>query len=58
MYNLIVVIPLITSLISNPNTPFEQSRLHPCGLFCFYPEFLKNKLWRGKRNYKKILLIT
>ena len=30
-----MVIPLITSLISNPNTPFEQNRLLPCGLFCF-----------------------
>ena len=30
-----MVIPLITSLISNPNTPFEQNRLLPCSLFCF-----------------------
>jgi hypothetical protein len=35
LYNSIVVIPLITSLISNPNTPFEQNRLLPCSLFCF-----------------------
>ena len=34
-YNRLVVIPLITSLISNPNTPFEQNKLLPCGLFCF-----------------------
>ena len=36
IYNHIVVIPLITSLISNPNTPFEQSRLRPCRLLCFF----------------------
>jgi len=34
-YNNVVVIPLITSLISNPNTPFEQNKLLPCSLFCF-----------------------
>ena len=32
-YNLIVVIPLITSLISNPNTPFNKRDHY--GLFCF-----------------------
>ena len=40
MYNQIEVIPLIASLISNPNTPFEQNRLLPCSLFCFYLIFL------------------
>jgi|GEM_PF-137983 len=35
LYTTYVVIPLITSLISNPNTPFEQNRTHPCVLFCF-----------------------
>ena len=34
-YNLIVVIPLITSLISNPNTPFNKIEL-----FKFYFVFL------------------
>jgi hypothetical protein len=34
-----VVIPLITSLISNPNTPFEQDKLHPCSLSCLYGHF-------------------
>lgn len=32
-YNQTVVIPLITSLISNPNTPFNKRDL--LGLFCF-----------------------
>ena len=40
-YNQTVVIPLITSLISNPNTPFEQNRLLPCGLFCFLEKTIR-----------------
>ncbi len=36
-----MVIPLITSLISNPNTPFEQNRLLPCSLFCFKAGFFE-----------------
>lgn len=39
-YNQTVVIPLITSLISNPNTPFEQNKLLPCSLFCFLYLFI------------------
>ncbi len=37
-YNDIVVIPLITSLISNPNTPFNKRDL--LGLFCYVAFFL------------------
>jgi hypothetical protein len=39
LYNKDVVIPLITSLISNPNTPFEQGKLLPCSLPCFLAKF-------------------
>ena len=40
-YNLIVVIPLITSLISNPNTPFNKTELSKfCFVFLTYFIFL------------------
>ncbi len=39
-YNQAVVIPLITSLISNPNTPFNKRDL--LGLFCFFAHICYN----------------
>ena len=40
-YNLIVVIPLITSLISNPNTPFNKRELFKFSfVFLIYVIFL------------------
>ena len=59
LYTTYVVIPLITSLISNPNTPFEQNRTHPCVLFCFLGAHAIIHTWNiYVKNSKLNYLIT
>ena len=42
----------MASRISNPNTPFEQNRPLPCGLFCFFVEILRNQNENKEKGIK------